>query len=56
VRRVDCPSGLCFEADVVVLGLGTRPEVQLAKEAGIPLGETGAVAVNPRQQTQIASI
>jgi NADPH-dependent 2,4-dienoyl-CoA reductase/sulfur reductase-like enzyme len=56
VRRVDCPGGLCFEADVVVLGLGTRPEVQLAKEAGIPLGETGAVAVNPRQQTQVAGI
>ena len=56
VAHVDCPGGLCFEADVVVLGLGTRPEVQLAKEAGIPLGETGAVAVNPRQQTSVEGI
>jgi NADPH-dependent 2,4-dienoyl-CoA reductase/sulfur reductase-like enzyme len=56
VARVDCPGGMCFEADVVVLGLGTRPEVQLAEEAGIPLGETGAVAVNARQQTAIAGI
>jgi NADPH-dependent 2,4-dienoyl-CoA reductase/sulfur reductase-like enzyme len=56
VARVDCPGGMCFEADVVVLGLGTRPEVQLAKEAGIPLGETGAVAVNARQQTAIAGV
>jgi NADPH-dependent 2,4-dienoyl-CoA reductase/sulfur reductase-like enzyme len=56
VARVDCPDGMCFEADVVVLGLGTRPEVQLAREAGIPLGETGAVAVNARQQTAIAGI
>jgi NADPH-dependent 2,4-dienoyl-CoA reductase/sulfur reductase-like enzyme len=30
--------------------------VQLAKEADIPLGETGAVAVNPRQQTLIEGI
>jgi NADPH-dependent 2,4-dienoyl-CoA reductase/sulfur reductase-like enzyme len=56
VARVDCPDGMCFEADVVVLGLGTRPEVQLAKEAGIPLGETGAVVVNPRQQTPIEGV
>src|SRR5262249_24599556 len=56
VARVDCPGGMCFEADVVILGLGTRPEVQLAKDAGIPLGETGAVAVNPRQQTMIEGI
>lgn len=56
IARVDCPGGNCFEADVVVLGLGTRPEVQLAKEAGIPLGETGAVAVNPRQQTTVEGI
>jgi len=56
VARVDCPGGNCFEADVVVLGLGSRPEVQLAREAGIPLGETGAVAVNPRQQTRLEGI
>ena len=56
VARVDCPGGACFETDVVVLGLGARPEVQLAREAGIPLGETGAVAVNPRQQTRVEGI
>jgi NADPH-dependent 2,4-dienoyl-CoA reductase/sulfur reductase-like enzyme len=56
VARVDCPGGDCFEANLVVLGLGSRPEVRLAQEAGLPLGETGAVAVNPRQQTQVEGI
>jgi NADPH-dependent 2,4-dienoyl-CoA reductase/sulfur reductase-like enzyme len=56
VARVDCPGGTCFDAEVVVLGLGSRPEVQLAREAGIPLGESGAVAVNPRQQTQVEGV
>lgn len=28
------------EADVVVLGLGVRPETDLAREAGLPLGES----------------
>ena len=56
VARVDCPGGTCFEADLVVLGLGTRPEVELAKEAGLPLGKTGAVVVNARQQTPLEGI
>jgi NADPH-dependent 2,4-dienoyl-CoA reductase/sulfur reductase-like enzyme len=46
VRRVGCADGMCCEAEVVVLGLGSRPEVTLAQAAGIPLGDTGAVAVN----------
>jgi NADPH-dependent 2,4-dienoyl-CoA reductase/sulfur reductase-like enzyme len=56
IARVDCPGGTCFEADLVVLGLGTRPEVNLAREAGLPLGETGAVVVNRRQQTPLDGI
>jgi NADPH-dependent 2,4-dienoyl-CoA reductase/sulfur reductase-like enzyme len=40
-----------LEADLVVLGLGTRPAVDLAESSGIPLGRSGAIAVNPRMQT-----
>ena len=35
-------------ADLVVLGLGTRPAVGLAESSGIQLGQSGAIAVNPR--------
>lgn len=45
-----------FPADLVILGLGTRPAVELAEEAGIPLGESGAVWVNPRQQTRLDGV
>jgi len=38
-------------ADLVVLGLGTRPRTGLAREAGITLGQTGAIVVGPRMQT-----
>jgi NADPH-dependent 2,4-dienoyl-CoA reductase/sulfur reductase-like enzyme len=38
-------------ADLVVLGLGTRPAVGLAASAGIELGQSGAIAVNPRMRT-----
>ena len=38
-------------AEVVVLGLGFRPESGLATEAGIGIGPTGAIAVDDRQRT-----
>jgi NADPH-dependent 2,4-dienoyl-CoA reductase/sulfur reductase-like enzyme/rhodanese-related sulfurtransferase len=40
-----------IEADVVVLAIGVRPNVKLAKEAGLTLGVTGAIAVNDMLQT-----
>jgi NADPH-dependent 2,4-dienoyl-CoA reductase/sulfur reductase-like enzyme len=40
-----------LDADLVVLGLGTRPAVGLAEAAGITIGQSGAIAVNPRMQT-----
>ncbi len=38
-------------ADIVVLSLGVRPNSALAKEAGIATGETGAIQVSDRMQT-----
>jgi NADPH-dependent 2,4-dienoyl-CoA reductase/sulfur reductase-like enzyme len=37
-------------ADVVVLGLGVRPNVALAADAGLPLGPSGAVRVDLRMR------
>lgn len=42
--------------DIVVLGLGVRPNTALAAAAGIPLGEKGAIRVNERMETGIAGI
>ena len=39
-------------ADLVILALGVRPESVLAVNAGIPLGEKGAIKVNDRMQTE----
>ncbi len=38
-------------ADVVILGLGVRPNTEIAARAGIPLGVRDAVKVNDRMQT-----
>ena len=49
-------SGRRLPADVVVLGLGVRPNVALAEEAGIPLGPSGGVAVDHRMRTQVEGV
>ncbi|MGZ5383516.1 MAG: FAD-dependent oxidoreductase, partial [Acidimicrobiia bacterium] len=45
-----------FPADLVVLALGSRPHIELAKDSGIPLGATGAVAVDDHQRTAIEGV
>ncbi|PKN59645.1 MAG: flavoprotein oxidoreductase [Deltaproteobacteria bacterium HGW-Deltaproteobacteria-11] len=39
-------------ADIVILGLGVRPNTELAERAGIALGVRKAIKVNDRMQTQ----
>jgi len=43
-------------ADMVLLALGVRPNVELAKAAGIKLGATGAIATDWKQKTSDDSV
>jgi len=43
-------------ADLVILAAGLRPNVELAAEAGVQLGRTGAIHVDERMQTNMAGI
>jgi len=43
-------------AELVILGMGVRPNSTLAADAGIPLGEKGAIRVNERMQTEIQGV
>ena len=45
-----------LSADIVILGLGVRPNTALAEAAGIPLGEKRSIRVNGRMETGIAGI
>ena len=53
---VETSAGRTFPADVVVLGLGVRPNVELARAAGIPLGSTGGIVVDRRMSTAIPGV
>lgn len=56
IKEVVTLSGKRLPADLVVLALGARPNVELAQQAGISLGVTGAIAVNDRMETNISNI
>ncbi|GAA3730963.1 FAD-dependent oxidoreductase [Salinactinospora qingdaonensis] len=55
VRAVHTAGG-GHEADIVVLGLGTRPNSDLARAAGIAIGPTGGVAVDARMRTSAPGV
>lgn len=48
--------GISIPADVVVLGTGVRPNSRLAAEAGIPLGEKGALRVDETMRTEVEGV
>jgi NADPH-dependent 2,4-dienoyl-CoA reductase/sulfur reductase-like enzyme len=55
-RGVVTASGRELPADLVVLGLGVRPDVRLAEKAGIPLGGSGGIAVDVRMHTEVDGV
>ncbi len=55
VSAVQTPSRQ-IEAQAVILSLGIRPNVELAQKAGLQIGETGAIWVNERMETNVDDI
>lgn len=49
-------SGARLPADLVILGLGVRPETTLAREAGLDIGETGGIRVDEHLRTSDPAI
>ncbi len=56
VRAVVTASGRELPADLVVLGLGVRPNVALAEAAGIPVGVSGGLVVDRRMRTPVEGV
>jgi len=48
---VKLASNRIIQTDMIILGIGVRPETKLASEAGLKLGYTGGIAVNEYMQT-----
>jgi NADPH-dependent 2,4-dienoyl-CoA reductase/sulfur reductase-like enzyme/rhodanese-related sulfurtransferase len=44
-------SGKAYPADIVIMAIGVRPETELAKMAGIKIGERGGIRVDEQMRT-----
>ena len=49
--EVETESGQTYQADVVILALGVRPDNTLAKNAGLEIGELGGIRVDDQMIT-----
>ncbi len=50
-QEAELESGRRLPMDLAILSIGVRPELKLAREAGLEIGASGGIAVNARQQT-----
>ncbi|PKL63229.1 MAG: CoA-disulfide reductase [Methanomicrobiales archaeon HGW-Methanomicrobiales-2] len=48
---VETDSGKAYVGDVVILAIGVRPEITLAKMAGLAIGELGGIRVDEHMRT-----
>ncbi len=55
-ENVILSNGKSIQADMVLLATGVRPNVDLAKQAGIEIGTTGAIKVDEKMRTSIEDI
>ena len=56
VRGIFTSKGSGFETEMVVISAGVHPVTDIATEAGIAIGTTGAIKVNSRMETNIPDI
>jgi len=53
---VNLKSGLELPCDMVMLSIGVRPNLELAKSAGLAVGEVGGIKVDEHMQTSVPDI
>lgn len=56
VKSIKTKNGIEFKTDLVLIATGVKPNVQIAIDAGIELGETGAIKVDKHMRTNFADI
>ena len=53
---LDLSDGTSVEADVVVMAAGARPNVALARDAGLEIGPRGGIVVDAQMRTSAPDI
>lgn len=55
-NTVNLDNGTTIDADLVIMAVGVRPNTALAQSIGVELGQTRAISVNTRMQTNIPDV
>nr|MDA8228372.1 FAD-dependent oxidoreductase [Desulfitobacterium hafniense] len=55
-NKVVLEDGREIESNMVIMATGVKPNIILAKEAGVEIGVTGAIKVNSKMQTNIKDV
>jgi len=56
VSKVELDSGLLLDAEMALLSLGVRPNSEIARDAGIEIGITGAIKVDKQMRTSVFNV
>ena len=56
VEQAVLSDGTVLDTDMVILAVGVRPRVALAKEAGVALGETGGILTDAGMRTNLPDV
>jgi NADPH-dependent 2,4-dienoyl-CoA reductase/sulfur reductase-like enzyme len=56
IHSVELDNGAEVLTDMVVFAAGIKPNVSLAKQAGISLGKSGAIRINNKQETSLQGV
>lgn len=56
VNQVVLQSGKVINSDFVIMSIGVKPNIELAKEAGIELGVNGSIKVDTKMMTNIKDV
>ncbi|CUU07555.1 NADPH-dependent 2,4-dienoyl-CoA reductase, sulfur reductase [Candidatus Kryptobacter tengchongensis] len=56
VKRAVLSNGQVIDVDLVIVGAGIKPNSEIAREAGVELGRSGAIAVNQKMETNVHGI
>jgi len=56
LSSVETSKGSILSADLFILATGVKPNIALAQSIGVQVGETGAIKVNQRMQTNLTDV
>jgi NADPH-dependent 2,4-dienoyl-CoA reductase/sulfur reductase-like enzyme/rhodanese-related sulfurtransferase len=49
-------NGVTLETEMIIMSVGARPNIELAKQMGVETGPTGAIRINRKMQTNVPGV